>query len=82
MAGEDAAVPASMAAGVPVIKFHEARHSAISLMHDVGVRDDIMREAGHADLGIHARYTTSWTRPTGQRPSRWPRWSARRGSTS
>lgn len=44
-------------AGVLVIKLHEARHSAISLMHDAEVRDDIsMREAGHADRGVHARY--------------------------
>jgi integrase len=44
-------------AGVPVITLHEARHSAISLMHDAQVRDDIrMREAGHADVAVHQRY--------------------------
>ena len=44
-------------AGIPVIKLHEARHSAISLMHDAEVRDDItMREAGHADRSVHAKY--------------------------
>jgi integrase len=45
-------------AGVPVIKLHETRHSAISLMADADVRDDIrMREAGHAGRSVHARYT-------------------------
>jgi integrase len=46
-------------AGVPVITFHEGgRHTGISLMHDAEVRADItMREAGHADRGVHARYT-------------------------
>jgi integrase len=44
-------------AGVPVITLHEARHSAISLMHDAQVRDDIrMREAGPADVAVHQRY--------------------------
>jgi len=46
-------------AGVPVITLHEGgRHTGISLMHDAEVRADItMREAGHADRGVHARYT-------------------------
>jgi integrase len=46
-------------AGVPVITFHEGgRHTGISLMHDAEVRADItMREAGHADRTVHARYT-------------------------
>jgi integrase len=45
-------------AGVPVIKLHEARHSAISLMRDAGVDPDIRRrEAGHADQAISDRYT-------------------------
>ena len=46
------------AAGVPVIKFHESgRHTAVSLMHDAEVREDIsMREAGHASRDVHARY--------------------------
>jgi integrase len=49
----------AQAAGVPVITPHEGgRHTGISLMHDAGVRDDItMREAGHADRDVHARYT-------------------------
>lgn len=46
------------AAGVPVIKLHEARHSAISLMRDAGVDREIrMREAGHADQAVADRYT-------------------------
>jgi len=45
-------------AGVPVIKLHEARHSAISLMRDAGVDREIrMREAGHADQQVADRYT-------------------------
>jgi integrase len=46
-------------AGVPVITMHEGgRHTGVSLMHDAQVRDDIaMREAGHADRAVHARYT-------------------------
>jgi len=46
-------------AGVPVITLHEGgRHTGVSLMHDAGVREEItMREAGHADRGVHARYT-------------------------
>jgi integrase len=45
-------------AGVPVITLHEGgRHTAVSLMHDAEVRDDIrMSEAGHADRDVHARY--------------------------
>jgi integrase len=44
---------------VPVITLHEAgRHTSVSMMHDdAGVREDIrMREVGHADPGVHARY--------------------------
>ena len=45
-------------AGVPVIKLHEARHSAISLMRDAGVDQAIrMREAGHSDTEVADRYT-------------------------
>lgn len=45
-------------AGVPPIKLHEARHSAISLMRDAGVDREIrMREAGHADQAVADRYT-------------------------
>ena len=45
-------------AGVPVIKLHEARHSAISLMRDAGVDQAIrMREAGHSDAEVADRYT-------------------------
>jgi integrase len=45
-------------AGVPVVTLHEGgRHTGVSLMHDAEVRDDIrMREVGHADPGVHARY--------------------------
>lgn len=44
--------------GIPVIKLHEARHSAISLMRDAGVDREIrMREAGHADQEVADRYT-------------------------
>ncbi len=45
-------------AGVPIIKLHEARHSAISLMRDAGVEQAIrMREAGHSDTEVADRYT-------------------------
>jgi integrase len=48
----------AQAAGVPSIKLHEARHSAISLMRDAGVDRDVqMREAGHADVEVADRYT-------------------------
>jgi integrase len=48
----------AQAAGVPVIKLLEARHSAISLMRDAGVDRDVrMREAGHADAQVADRYT-------------------------
>jgi hypothetical protein len=48
----------AQAAGVPPIKLHEARHSAISLMPDAGVDRDVrMREAGHADAEVADRYT-------------------------
>lgn len=45
-------------AGVPVVTLHEGgRHTGVSLMHDAEVREDIrMREAGHADREVHARY--------------------------
>jgi integrase len=44
-------------AGLPPIKLHEARHSAVSLMWDAGVRADIaMAEAGHSDRAVHAGY--------------------------
>ena len=41
-----------------MITLHEGgRHTGVSLMHDAEVRDDIrMREAGHADRAVHARY--------------------------
>jgi integrase len=48
----------AQAAGVPSIKLHEARHSAISLMRDAGVDRDVqMREAGHADVEVADRYS-------------------------
>lgn len=38
------------AAGMPVIKLHEARHSAASLARDAGVDPEIRRVGlGHAD---------------------------------
>lgn len=45
-------------AGVPVVTLHEGgRHIGVSLMHDAEIRDDIrMREVGHADRDVHARY--------------------------
>jgi len=44
-------------AGLPPIKLHEARHSAISLMRDAGMDREIrMREAGHADQAVADRY--------------------------
>jgi integrase len=45
-------------ASVPVITLHEGgRHTGVSLMHDAEVRDDIrMREVGHSDRAVHARY--------------------------
>lgn len=46
------------AAGVPVIKLHEARHSAISLMRDAGVDQELrMREVGQSDRSVNDRYT-------------------------
>ena len=48
----------AQAAGVPVIKLHEARHSAISLMRDAGVDQELrMREVGHSDRSVNDRYT-------------------------
>ena len=45
-------------AGVPVIKLHEARHSANSLMRDAGVDQELrMRIVGHADKDVSSRYT-------------------------
>jgi integrase len=46
-------------AGVPVITLHEGgRHTGTSLMGDADVREDIrMREVGHSDRDVHARYT-------------------------
>jgi integrase len=46
------------AAGVPVIKLHEARHSAISLMREAGVDQELRtREVGHSDRSVNDRYT-------------------------
>ena len=41
-----------------MIKYHEGgRHTAVSLNHDAGVREDVsMREAGHTDRTTHQRY--------------------------
>ncbi len=45
-------------AGVPVIKLHEARHSANSLLRDAGVDQELrMRIVGHADKDVNSRYT-------------------------
>lgn len=46
------------AAGVPVIKLHEARHSAASLARDAGVDPEIRRKTlGHADQAMTSHYT-------------------------
>jgi integrase len=46
------------AAGVPVIKLHEARHSAASLARDAGVDPEIRRVGlGHADQAMTSHYT-------------------------
>ncbi len=46
------------AAGVPVIKLHEARHSAASLARDAGVDPEIRRAGlGHADQAMTSHYT-------------------------
>ncbi len=45
-------------AGVPVIKLHEARHSANSLMREAGVDQELrMQIVGHASTDINDRYT-------------------------
>ena len=45
-------------AGLPPIKLHEARHSAVSLMREAGV-DRVVRkrEVGHTSESVHDRYT-------------------------
>jgi integrase len=71
-------------AGVPVITLHEAgRHTSVSMMHDdAGVREDIrMREVGHADPGVHARYNHILDARTARPPSRWQNWSGGRGTS-
>jgi len=46
------------AVGVPVIKLHEARHSAASLARDAGVDPEIRRKTlGHADAAMTSRHT-------------------------
>lgn len=45
-------------AGVPVIKLHEGRHSASSLMRDAGVDQELrMRQVRHSDKTVNDRYT-------------------------
>jgi integrase len=45
-------------AGLPVIKLHSARHSAISTMADAGVDRDLRKVAvGHSADDVHDRYT-------------------------
>jgi integrase len=49
-------------AGVPVIKLHEGRHTANSLMRDAGVDQELrMRAVGHAAKEINDRYTHTLT---------------------
>ncbi|HVB45572.1 MAG TPA: site-specific integrase [Streptosporangiaceae bacterium] len=46
------------AAGLPVIKLHEGRHSAASLQHDAEVDPEIRRRTmGHADQRMTSHYT-------------------------
>lgn len=46
------------AAGVPVIKLHEGRHSAASLQRDADVDPEIRRKTlGHADAAMTSHYT-------------------------
>jgi integrase len=50
------------AAGLPPIKLHSARHSAISAMRAAGVDRDVRkRAAGHSDDEVHDRYTHFWS---------------------
>lgn len=46
-------------AGVPVIRLHEARHSAASLASDADVDPEIRRKPlGYADQAMTSHYTT------------------------
>jgi integrase len=46
------------AAGLPVIKLHEGRHSAASLARDAAVDPEIRRKTlGHADAAMTSHYT-------------------------
>lgn len=46
------------AAGLPVIKLHEGRHSAASLARDAEVDPEIRRKTlGHADQAMTSHYT-------------------------
>jgi integrase len=46
------------AAGLPVIKLHEGRHSAANLQHDAEVDPEIRRRTmGHADQRMTSHYT-------------------------
>jgi integrase len=48
-------------AGLPPIKLHSARHSAISAMRAAGVDRDLRkRAAGHSDDEVHDKYTHFW----------------------
>ena len=41
-----------------MIKLHEGRHSASSLMRDAGVDQEVrMRQVGHSDKTVNDRYT-------------------------
>ena len=47
--------------GLPPIKLHAARHSAISAMRAAGVDRDLRkRVAGHSDDEVDDRYTHFW----------------------
>jgi len=45
-------------ASLPVIRLHEGRHTAVSLMRDAGVDQAVrMRAVGHVTESVHDRYT-------------------------
>jgi integrase len=52
-------------AGVRVIRLHDTRHTANSLMQEVGVPQEMrMRMVGHAGRGVNDGYTHRWPKPT------------------
>jgi integrase len=73
---------AARAAGLPVIKLHEGRHTAATLALEAGVDIKVVSaQLGHSTTQITAdiyRYTSAGSRPT-TRPSWWPRCWRRAG---